>query len=62
MKEIIDNSGKVAKGYIDTIGEKENSYWNCKCGEVNEISHAIDLEWYVCYKCKRSGSWVKENA
>ena len=34
-------------------------YWECKCGEVEEISVSEDIEWHVCKKCRRRGQWIK---
>jgi len=35
-------------------------FWVCKCGEVEEVSVCEDIEWYVCKKCGRRGSWMKQ--
>ena len=34
--------------------------WECKCGELEEISNAVDIEFHVCQKCKRAGCWIKQ--
>ena len=33
--------------------------WECKCGEVAELSVCVDIEWRRCKKCGRRGQWAK---
>jgi len=33
--------------------------WECKCGEVAELSVCVDIEWHRCKKCGRRGQWAK---
>ena len=35
-------------------------FWECRCGEVEEISVCEDIEWYICKRCKRRGAWLKK--
>jgi len=34
-------------------------FLECKCGNVREVSVSVDIEWYVCEKCKRIGCWER---
>ena len=34
-------------------------FWECKCGELEEISIQEDPEWHICKKCGRRGCWEK---
>jgi hypothetical protein len=31
----------------------------CKCGNEKEISTCVDIEWYRCDVCMRTGHWVE---
>lgn len=31
--------------------------YECKCGHDEDMDENIDIEWYVCIKCKRIGCW-----
>lgn len=33
-------------------------FWECKCGNLEEVSVSVDIEWYVCKECGRSGQWI----
>jgi len=33
--------------------------FRCKCGNTEEISSSVDIEWHVCKQCKRRGQWLK---
>lgn len=33
------------------------NFYECKCGDVQEISEGNDVERYVCDKCQRMGCW-----
>ena len=35
-------------------------FWECKCGNLEEFSVFVDIEWEVCKLCKRRGCWDKE--
>ena len=36
-------------------------FWECKCGNVEEISVSVDIEWNICEKCKRKNYSFKRN-
>ena len=35
-------------------------YWECKCGETEELSVCVDIEWHLCKLCGRRGQWTKQ--
>ncbi len=36
--------------------------WECKCGNTEEISVSVDIEWYICRECKRRGQWRRQQS